>query len=69
MTAAAVVGGQRYSQQRIEINYPHIPLQLLQPPARARLLCTEVAKRGQRVGYLAERVMTPRLRWRNWAMR
>jgi hypothetical protein len=53
MTAAAVLGGQRYSQQRIEINYPHIPLQLLQPPARARLLCTEVAKRGQRVGYLA----------------
>lgn len=53
MTATAEVGGQRYAQQRIEINYPHIPLQLLQPPAKARLLCADVAVRGKRVGYLA----------------
>ena len=53
ITAAAVVAGRRYTQQRIEINYPHIPLQLLQPPAKARLLCADVAVRGKRVGYLA----------------
>jgi LmbE family N-acetylglucosaminyl deacetylase len=52
MNAVAVVNGQRYSNQRIEINYAHIPLQLLQPPARARLVSASYAIKGTKVGYL-----------------
>jgi hypothetical protein len=52
VTASADVNGTRYSTQRIEINYPHLPFMLLQPPARARLVSVEVATRGQRVGYI-----------------
>lgn len=52
MTASATVGGNRYSTQRITIDYAHLPLMLLQPPAKARLLSLEVATRGRNVGYL-----------------
>jgi hypothetical protein len=48
----AEVGGHRYSNRRQEINYPHIPLQLLQPPARVRVASFDLATRGQTVGYL-----------------
>ena len=34
------------------INYPHIPLQLLQPPARLKAVCLDLAIRGHSVGYL-----------------
>jgi LmbE family N-acetylglucosaminyl deacetylase len=52
VTASADIKGARYSNQRIEINYPHLPLMLLQPLARARLVSLEVATRGKNVGYL-----------------
>ena len=52
ITASANVEGARYNNQRIEINYPHLPLMLLQPPARARLVSVDVATRGRNVGYL-----------------
>jgi LmbE family N-acetylglucosaminyl deacetylase len=52
MTAQAQVGGRRWSTQRVEINYPHLPLLLLQPAARARLLSASVETRGRHVGYL-----------------
>lgn len=52
ITAVATVDGRRYSNQRQEINYAHIPLQLLQPPARARVASFELATRGLNVGYL-----------------
>lgn len=51
-TAVAKVDGHRYSNQRQEINYPHIPLQLLQPPARARVASFDLATHGLTVGYL-----------------
>ncbi|HWA26596.1 MAG TPA: PIG-L family deacetylase [Lacunisphaera sp.] len=50
--AVAEVDGQSYSTQRIELNYPHLPLQLLQPPAQARLASFPLATKGQTVGYL-----------------
>ncbi|MFI5279798.1 MAG: PIG-L family deacetylase [Gemmatimonadales bacterium] len=56
--AAAVLGasveinGRRFDQQRVEIRYEHLPLQLLQPPARARAVSLELAIRGRHVGYL-----------------
>ncbi len=52
LAAHADVNGMLYSNQRSEIRYEHIPPQILQPPARARLLVLDVATRGQRVGYL-----------------
>ncbi len=51
-TAVATVDGHRYSNQRQEINYDHIPRQLLQPPARARAASFELATRGLNIGYL-----------------
>jgi LmbE family N-acetylglucosaminyl deacetylase len=52
VTANAEVNGKRYSNRRIVIDYPHIPLQLLQPPARAKLLSFDFAVKGRNVGYL-----------------
>jgi LmbE family N-acetylglucosaminyl deacetylase len=43
----------RFASQRIEIQYPHIPPILLQPPARQRAISLELAVRGQNVGYVA----------------
>src|ERR1041385_829821 len=52
LTASATVNGKRYSNQRIEINYAHLPRMLLQPPARDRVVCTDVKVHGRNAGYL-----------------
>lgn len=51
-TARAKIGGASYDSQRIEISYPHIPEQVLQPPARIRAVPLDLAIRGKRVGYV-----------------
>ena len=38
--------------QRVVIRYDHIPLQLLQPPARLKAVALDLAIRGRKVGYL-----------------
>lgn len=53
ITASAMVRGHRFSHQRIEIRYDHIPRQLLQPPAQFKAISLDLAIRGQRVGYIA----------------
>ena len=50
--AVADVRGARFSNQRVEIGYDHIPLQVLQPPARVRAVVVEFAAKGKAVGYL-----------------
>jgi len=50
--ADAEIGGARYRNQRVEINYPHIPPQLLQPLASLKAVSLELANRGHTVGYL-----------------
>ena len=50
--ADAEIGGVRYRNQRVEINYPHIPPQLLQPLASLKAISLELATRGHSVGYL-----------------
>ncbi len=50
--ASANVGGVRYSNQREEIHYAHIPLQLLQPAASLKAVALDLATRGRNVGYL-----------------
>ena len=50
--AKALVNGTGFVSQRIEINYPHIPPQLLQPPARMEAVSLQLAIRGHQVGYV-----------------
>ena len=50
--ASAEIGGVRYQNERKEINYPHLPLQLLQPPASLKAVSLDLAIRGRKVGYL-----------------
>ncbi|HET7536333.1 MAG TPA: hypothetical protein VFJ90_07760, partial [Candidatus Didemnitutus sp.] len=52
LKASANVGGHQYSNQRYEVRYAHIPVQLLQPPARARVASFELATKGLNIGYL-----------------
>ncbi|HXR48069.1 MAG TPA: PIG-L family deacetylase [Candidatus Limnocylindrales bacterium] len=52
ITAEAEVGGKTFDNERVVINYPHIPLLLLQPPARLKAVCLNLAIRGHNVGYL-----------------
>ncbi len=50
--AVAEIGGVKFSHQRFEIRYDHIPLQLLQAPARLKVAAFDYATRGKNVGYL-----------------
>ncbi len=50
--ASALIDGARYRTTRIDIRYDHIPAQLLQPPAQARIVSLNLATKGKAVGYL-----------------
>lgn len=52
MLAVAEVNGVKFSHQRFEIRYTHIPRQLLQAPARLKVAAFDYATRGKNVGYL-----------------
>jgi LmbE family N-acetylglucosaminyl deacetylase len=52
ITARAKVGDKTYDNQIIRISYPHIPLQLLQPPARIKAVTLDLATRGKKIGYV-----------------
>ncbi len=52
ITARAEIGGKQYDNERVVIDYPHIPLQLLQPPARLKAVCLHLATRGHKIGYV-----------------
>jgi hypothetical protein len=51
-TAVATVGKAEYTNGRVVINYPHLPVQLLMPPTRLKVTALELKTRGQRIGYL-----------------
>jgi len=50
--ASAAINGRRFDQQRVDVRYDHVPLQVLQPSARAKALSLELATRGHHVGYV-----------------
>jgi hypothetical protein len=50
--ASVEINGRRFNQQRVEVRYDHLPLQLLQPPAHAKAVSLELATLGRHVGYL-----------------
>jgi len=52
LLAEAEVGGVSCTRQRVVIDYAHLPVLLLQPEARVRLMVADVASRPSRVGYL-----------------
>lgn len=52
IVAQATIDGKVYDTGRQEIRYEHIPPQLLQPVARIKAVCLDLAIRGQQVGYL-----------------
>src|SRR5262249_45957190 len=52
IAASAEMHGVHYGNQRIEINYPHIPRQLLQPPAVVKAVSLKMETRGHTIGYL-----------------
>ena len=53
LRAQVEIQGVRWQNQRIEVRYDHIPLQLLQPSAQLKAVSLELAIRGQKIGYLA----------------
>jgi LmbE family N-acetylglucosaminyl deacetylase len=52
LEASVEINGQRFSHQRVELRYDHIPFQLLQPAASLKAVSLELAIRGRHVGYL-----------------
>jgi LmbE family N-acetylglucosaminyl deacetylase len=52
ITARAEVNGVRFTSQRIEIHYAHIPLQILLPTAQTKAVSLDLAVKARRVGYL-----------------
>jgi hypothetical protein len=52
ITAFARIGEGQFTNQRIEVRYDHIPMQLLQSPARLKAASFELAIRGRSVGYV-----------------
>ncbi|MSU49425.1 MAG: PIG-L family deacetylase [Opitutus sp.] len=52
LNASAEIGGARYGTMRVEFSYPHLPVHLLQPPARLKVAAFDFAIRGKIVGYL-----------------
>jgi LmbE family N-acetylglucosaminyl deacetylase len=51
-TAHARVEGRDFSSRRIDLDFPHIPPQLLQPAAQVKAVGLQLATRGRRVGYI-----------------
>jgi LmbE family N-acetylglucosaminyl deacetylase len=50
--AVATIKGAAYRTARDEVNYAHIPPQLLQPPARQRAVALDVAVAAKKIGFL-----------------
>jgi LmbE family N-acetylglucosaminyl deacetylase len=50
--AEAEIDGRRYDNGRVVINYPHIPLLLLQPQAECKAVCLNLEVRAHNIGYL-----------------
>ena len=46
------MGGATWNSQRVVIRHEHIPVQLLQPPARLKAVALDLANKGRRVGYI-----------------
>jgi hypothetical protein len=52
LRAIVSIDGRDYSFERVRISYPHIGVQTLMPPAEARLVRVDIARKGDRIGYI-----------------
>jgi len=52
IVARADVGGKTYRNQRVEVRYGHLPLQLLHPEAAIKAVNMELSVRARKVGYI-----------------
>ncbi len=52
LTASVDINGTHFDNDRIVLHYDHIPVQLLQPPARLKVDSLNLATRGSKIGYL-----------------
>jgi LmbE family N-acetylglucosaminyl deacetylase len=52
LTAEARVADHTWNTERVVIRHAHIPVQLLQPPARLKTVVLDLAIKGRRVGYI-----------------
>jgi LmbE family N-acetylglucosaminyl deacetylase len=50
--AVALLNGSEYSKSLVSIQYDHIPIQTLLPPARAKVVKMQIRKEGAIVGYI-----------------
>ncbi len=51
-TARAHVGTATWTSERVTLEHEHIPVQLLQPPARLKALALDLKIKGKHVGYI-----------------
>jgi LmbE family N-acetylglucosaminyl deacetylase len=52
LTAEARLGDRSWNTGRVVIRHEHIPVQLLQPPAKLKAVALDLAIQGRRVGYI-----------------
>lgn len=52
LAASITIGGRTWSHRLVRLDYPHIPMQALYPPATARLVRADIRRTGARVGYV-----------------
>ncbi len=52
LAASFTAGGQRFDRRLVRIDYPHIPIQTLYPPAQAKLVRTDAEVLSHEVGYV-----------------
>jgi LmbE family N-acetylglucosaminyl deacetylase len=52
LTAWADIGGGHFDTDRMTIDYPHVPLLVLQPVAKLKAVSVRIAIKGREVGYL-----------------
>lgn len=52
LSASITIAGRAWSHRQVRIDYPHIPMQALYPPATARLVRADIRHAGARVGYV-----------------
>ena len=52
LRAIVSIDGRDYSLERVRISYPHIGVQILMPPAEAKLVRADIRKKGEHIGYI-----------------
>ena len=52
LRAIVSIDGRDYSLERVRISYPHIGVQMLMPPAEAKLVRADIRKKGEHIGYI-----------------